>query len=106
MASGHICFKSKCCVIIYTILLEGIRLKSVDDLSYKNNASQSPTYLGKYSEANNAVDGDRTTCMRTNAIGTGFTYPYKTTWWKVDLSRIYNIYSITILFKNYYGYGT
>lgn len=75
-----------------------------DDLSYKNNASQSPTYFGKYSEANNAVDGDITTCMKTNAIGTGFPFPYKTTWWKVDLSRIYNIYSITILFKSYYGY--
>lgn len=31
--------------------------------------------------------------------------PDKTTWWKVDLCRVYNIYSIDILFKNYDGFG-
>lgn len=29
----------------------------------------------------------------------------KKTWWKVDLGRISNLYSITILFRNYDGYG-
>lgn len=29
----------------------------------------------------------------------------KTVWWKVDLGRVYNIYSISIYFKNYDGYG-
>lgn len=27
------------------------------------------------------------------------------TWWKVDLSGVYNIYSISIMFKNYIGDG-
>lgn len=35
----------------------------------------------------------------------GITSEYKTVWWKVDLGGVYNIYSITILFKRYNGYG-
>lgn len=41
--------------------------------------------------------------MRTNKIGPIF--PDKTVWWKVDLGGVYNIYSVTILFKDYNGYG-
>lgn len=41
--------------------------------------------------------------MRTEEIG-GHS-PYKAMWWKVDLSGVYNIYSINILFKNYDGFG-
>lgn len=55
------------------------------------------------SEARNAVDGNIETCMRTGDIG--LTSDYKTAWWKVDLGRVYNIYSINIQFKNYDGYG-
>lgn len=55
--------------------------------------------------ANNAVDGDITTCTRTNVIGVGTGYPDKTVWWKVDLGGVYSIYSISILFKTYDGYG-
>ena len=53
--------------------------------------------------AENAVDRNTTTCMRTDIVGG--TGPYKTVWWKVNLGGVYNIYSINILFKNYYGYG-
>lgn len=57
-----------------------------------------------YSEADNAVDGDKKTCMRTLPIG--FNSPDKTVWWKVDLGRVFSIHSVTIMFKNYIGYGT
>lgn len=42
--------------------------------------------------------------MRTKPIGL-YQYPDRTVWWKVDLGRVYNIYSINILFKNYDGSG-
>lgn len=54
-------------------------------------------------DANNAVDGNLATCMRTRSIGTR--EPDRITWWKVDLGRAYIIYSINILFKSYDGYG-
>ena len=54
-------------------------------------------------KAGNAVDGNITTCMRTDAIGR--TSPDKTVWWKVDLGGVYKIYSVNIVFKNYGGYG-
>ena len=74
-----------------------------DDLSYKKDASQSHTVLGPGYGAENVVDGNTATCMRTEAIGPNS--PYKTVWWKVDLGGVYNIYSVNILFKNYDGYG-
>ena len=74
-----------------------------DDMSYKKNASQSPTYPGTMYGAENAVDRNITTCMRTNEIGQNS--PYKTVWWRVDLGGVFNIYSVNILFKNYNGYG-
>lgn len=52
---------------------------------------------------NNAVDENPATCAKTDAIGK--TSPRSNVWWKVDLGRIYNIYSISILFKNYPNYG-
>lgn len=51
------------------------------------------------------MDGNTATCMRTIVIGTGLSTPDKTVWWKVDLGGVYNIYRISILFKNYDGYG-
>nr|XP_022311761.1 receptor-type tyrosine-protein phosphatase epsilon-like [Crassostrea virginica] len=75
-----------------------------DDLSDKKNATQSTTYNGEYNlyKADNAVDRDISTCMRTREIGPNSLN--KTVWWRVDLGRVYNIYSVNILFKNYDGY--
>lgn len=41
--------------------------------------------------------------MRTKPIG--LNNPDKTVWWKVDLGGLRNIYSISVLFKNYNDYG-
>ena len=76
---------------------------SKDDLSYNKDASQSHTAPGPGYGAENAVDGNPATCIRSNIIGPNS--PDKTVWWKVDLGGVYNIYSINILFKNYDGYG-
>lgn len=69
-----------------------------DDLSYKAVASQSTIATGPSNlyAASNAVDRNTTSCMRTDEIGK--TAPAKTVWWKVDLGRVYNIYSINIQF--------
>lgn len=56
-----------------------------------------------YYDANNAVDRNTATCMRTVAIG--INNPDNAVWWKVDLGRVYSIHNINILFKNYDGYG-
>ena len=76
-----------------------------DDLSKNKHATQSTTALSStdYFIAGKAVDRDITTCMRTEPIGG--TSPYKTVRWRVDLGEVYNIYSVNILFKNYYGLG-
>lgn len=76
---------------------------TVDDLSYNKTSTQSSTMEGIFYEAKNAVDGLVETCMRTHPMG--FNSPYISVWWKVDLGGIYNIFSISILFKNYDGYG-
>lgn len=68
-------------------------------------ATQSHTFMGtgyRY-DAHNVVDGNISTCMRTREIGRNSLE--ETVWWRVDLGRVYNIYSINILFKNYEGYG-
>lgn len=41
--------------------------------------------------------------MRANEVG--MTALDKTVWWKVDLGGLRTIYSISILFKSYNGYG-
>lgn len=41
--------------------------------------------------------------MRTGEIGRNA--PQKTVWWKVDLGRVHNIYSINIAFKSYDSFG-
>lgn len=75
-----------------------------DDLSYNKEATQSRIYLGsgKY-DASFAVDGNTLTCMRAQEIG--YNSPDKTVWWKVDLGKVFSIYSIAIIFWNYDGYG-
>lgn len=72
------------------------------DLSFQKVASQSSTWFGLGYDANFAVDGNISTCMRTTDIG--ISSPYKTVWWKVDLGGVYSIYSINVLFKNYAHY--
>ena len=74
-----------------------------DDLSHNKDASQSHTFTGTGYGAKNAVDRNTATCMRTEPIGRNT--PDKTVWWRVDLGGVYNIYSVSILFKNYDGYG-
>lgn len=78
-------------------------LSHIDDLSYNKAATQSRTFIGRNYGADNAVDGNIMTCMRTEEIGRSA--PSKTLWWKVDLGGPRNIYSINILFKNYNGFG-
>lgn len=75
-----------------------------DDLSCNKSAIQSHTYTGwsRY-YASSAVDRNTSSCMRTMEIGRNAIQ--RTVWWKVDLGREYSVYSISILFKNYNGYG-
>lgn len=72
-----------------------------DDLSYKKIASQSGTEIGPSSIyfASNAIDNNTKTCMRTRDIGQSSID--KSVWWRVDLGRVYNIYRISIMLKNY-----
>lgn len=76
-----------------------------DDLTFQKSATQSHTYPNNFHafDAINAIDGNTSTCMRTNPFGSSS--PDKTVWWKVDLGGVYNIYNINFLFKNYDGYG-
>lgn len=73
---------------------------SSDDLSVGKIAIQSHTYPfpGSLYSANNGVDRNTDTCTRTRAIGYGAQF-------NVVLGRVYNIYSINILFKNDHGDG-
>lgn len=74
-----------------------------DDISYKKLATQSHTTIGTDTKASSAVDRNTATCIRTLPIGTN--NPDKTVWWKVDLGGVYNIQSITMVFKNYDNHG-
>lgn len=77
-----------------------------EDISFNKLATQSHNPVGGTGyDASNAVDRNTTTCMRTMIIGIGRDVPDRTVWWKVDLGRVYNIYSIIIMFKNYDNYG-
>lgn len=87
-------------LLSYTFLMNYF----VDDLSYNKFATQSHTFANNSGyDANNAVDRNTATCMRTKPIG--FISPDKTVWWKVDLGRVYSIYSINLQFKNSSFYG-
>lgn len=48
--------------------------------------------------ADNAVDENKETCMRTADIGVNG--KIHNTWWYVDLGNIYSVYSIRIQFQN------
>lgn len=75
-----------------------------DDLSYNKLATQSHTHIGTDFAAGNAVDRISTTCMMTQPIG--HTSPDKTVWWRVDLGRMFSIYSINVFFRSLDRYGT
>lgn len=76
---------------------------SSDDLAFNKTASQSHQTIGQKERANDAVDGNAETCAKTDDIGRNSLR--SKVWWKVDLGKMYSIYSINILFKNYDGYG-
>lgn len=92
-------FKYHPIIIVYNLLFS-------DDLSFNKLAEQLHTFTGSYGlyTANNAVDRNTRTCTRTQTIGRNSVF--NTVWWKVDLGRLYNIYSIDIIFKSYENYGT
>nr|XP_022311525.1 uncharacterized protein LOC111116798 [Crassostrea virginica] len=88
------------------VVLNGIIVVlTYDDLSIRKTAIQSTTEHGRNNafQAANTVDGNITTCMRTQPIGAGTHVPHKTMWWKMDLGGVYNIYRVNILFRNYEG---
>ncbi|XP_061185193.1 protein draper-like [Saccostrea echinata] len=78
------------------------------DLSRAKVASQSSIYpclddaCSKFYIASNAVDRDLSTCTRSMYIGENSIT--NTVWWRVDLGKIFSIYSINVVFKNYGGY--
>lgn len=83
--------------------LSVLNFLSIDDISHNKIATQSHT--NNNNDASKAVDGDTTTCMQTETIGVGTNFIHKMVWWKVDLGKVYSIYSINIQFRNYDGYG-
>ncbi|XP_062600475.1 uncharacterized protein LOC134262101, partial [Saccostrea cucullata] len=91
-------------ILIFLLLMHTFPTNGYDNLSESKNSMQSstwacsPTNCQMYA-ANNAVDGDINTCVRTSMIGT--TSVDKTVWWRVDLGDIKSIYSIRIQFKDY-----
>lgn len=93
---GHLAY-------VFMMFIKGMTL-AYDIISHNKVATQSSTYVipGMRFDANTAVDGNLATCMRTRPIGTNA--PDSIMWWKVDLGRVYNIYSINIMFKSYDGY--
>lgn len=75
-----------------------------DNLSENKQTYQyRQTYTCPSCGAGKAVDGNMSTCMRTDDIG--ITTTYSKTWWYVDLGGIYNVYNIRIVFKDYPGYS-
>lgn len=71
-----------------------------DDISSNKVITQSLKYDDRQDyDPKNAVDRNYSTCTRAPEIG--LNSPHKSMWWRVDLSRVYSIYSVTIMFKNY-----
>eukprot|EP00105_Crassostrea_gigas_P046747 XP_019930895.1 PREDICTED: multiple epidermal growth factor-like domains protein 6 isoform X1 [Crassostrea gigas] len=88
--------------IVFHYMTGFLLADAFDDLSYNKLATQSHTHIGTDYAAGNAVDRISTTCMRTKAIGRNS--PDKTVWWRVDLGRMYGIYSINVFFRTWDGY--
>lgn len=79
---------------------EFLKYYFTDDISYKKVITQSIKYDSRPEyDPNNAADRIYTTCTRAPDIG--LSSDFKSMWWKVDLGRVYNIHSVTIIFKNY-----
>ena len=78
---------------------------SSDDISYQHYAAQYPLFGGhaEFYKATNALDRNISTCTRNEGIG--LNSQHKSVMWRVDFGRMYNIYSVNILFKHYEGYG-
>ncbi|XP_056003695.1 uncharacterized protein LOC130049752 [Ostrea edulis] len=73
-----------------------------DDLSkgqYTEQSKTRPCVPTSDCAANNAVDRNVGSCVRTEAFG--INSQDKTMWWFVNLGNIYSIYSVRILFKDY-----
>lgn len=85
-----------------------IYLLFLDDLSkgqYTEQSKTRPCVPTSDCAANNAVDRNVGSCVRTEAFG--INSQDKTMWWFVNLGNIYSIYSVRILFKDYGPeYGT
>lgn len=75
---------------------------STDNLSLNKNAYQNNVATSCATcVAQNAVDGNINTCMRTEDIG--ITNNQHETWWYVNLGSVFNLYNIRIQFRNDYG---
>ncbi|XP_062615557.1 multiple epidermal growth factor-like domains protein 10 [Saccostrea cucullata] len=90
--------------LIVLFLLNILSIHGYDNLSEGKHSIQSSTWICPpqncyFYAANNAVDGDISTCMRTDTFGT--TSSHKTVWWRVDLGDIKSIYSIRIQFRDF-----
>ncbi|XP_062619897.1 protein draper-like [Saccostrea cucullata] len=89
--------------LILLLFMHTFSTNAYDNLSEGRSCIQSSTWTCVPSchlyAANNAVDGDMNTCMRSKPIGSSF--PDKTVWWRVDLGDIKSIYSIRIQFRDY-----
>lgn len=71
-------------------------------MSVNKTAQQYKTYGGCLTcVADEAVDRDMQTCAQMDVIG--ISSPDKTTWWRVDLGGIYNVFNIKIQFRDDYG---
>ncbi|XP_056014342.1 multiple epidermal growth factor-like domains protein 10 [Ostrea edulis] len=77
-----------------------------ENLSKDRTAVQSTTWTCPANDPtcttylpSNAVDGDISTCIRTEWIG--YMSQYKTVWWYVDLGDIKSVYNIRIQFRDY-----
>lgn len=80
--------------------LKFLKYYFTDDISYNKVITQSNKYPNREDyDPKNAVDRNYSTCTRAPEIGLNSLE--KSMWWKVDLGRVYNIYSVTIMFKNY-----
>ncbi|XP_062604727.1 multiple epidermal growth factor-like domains protein 10 [Saccostrea cucullata] len=90
--------------LIVLFLLKILSIHGYDNLSEGKHSIQSSTWGCPQQNcylyaANNAVDGDISTCMRTDTFG--MTSSHQTVWWRVDLGDIKSIYSIRIQFRDF-----
>nr|XP_022312232.1 multiple epidermal growth factor-like domains protein 10 isoform X3 [Crassostrea virginica] len=92
------------CYIVLVYLSIVLLSRAYDDISYQHYAVQYPLFGGhaEFYKATNALDRNISTCTRNEGIG--LNSQHKSVMWRVDFGRMYNIYSVNILFKHYEGY--